>query len=196
MNEINEKLDRIKKSCHTGKIVSNVFCIIAIVGCVLSLIAGISIFAMGREFDDMIESGREAGIVSVGDKIGGARMIDINLDDPSSIESDIPALKEAIADHPFSILYGTYIMSVTVILAVVAVMMKLISSVFAMIEKEETPFSDKVRKRVTIVLAITSGILLLTNGAALGVLGALVTWAVYTILDYGKTLQTQSDETL
>ena len=49
MNEINEKLDRIKKSCRTGKIASNVFCIIAIVGCVLSLIAGISIFAMGRD---------------------------------------------------------------------------------------------------------------------------------------------------
>ena len=81
-------------------------------------------------------------------------------------------------------------------IAVAAVMMKLLSSVFAMIEKEDTPFTDKVIKRVTVVMIVISGFLFLTAGSALGILSGLATWVIYTVMDYGKTLQIQSDETL
>ena len=54
----------------------------------------------------------------------------------------------------------------------------------------------KTKKRVTLVLIITSVVLFLTSGTAPGVLCILLTWAVNAILDYGVTLQVQSDETL
>ena len=196
MNEENVKLAKIKKSCKTGKVVSVILCIIAIVGCVTSLIGGISILAMGKEFDTTITQAIEDGKITTGDSIGSVKGININIGDPSTLHSDIPAVQEAIDDHPYSIMYGSYVLTMSLITAVAAVMMKLISSVFGLIEKEDTPFSDKVIKRVTIVMIVVSGVLLMTSGAALGILGALITWVVYTIMDYGKTLQIQSDETL
>ena len=81
-------------------------------------------------------------------------------------------------------------------IAVCAVLMKLISGTFAIIEKEDNPFTDKVIKRVTVVMIIVSAFLFFTAGASFGILGGLVTLVVYSILDYGKTLQIQSDETL
>ena len=75
-------------------------------------------------------------------------------------------------------------------------MLKLTSSVFALIEKESSPFTDRARKRVTFVLIATAVLLCFTAGAAFGGLCALIAWAVNAILDYGKTLQTESDETL
>ena len=81
-------------------------------------------------------------------------------------------------------------------MAVAAVLVKLVGSVFGLIMKEDSPFTDKVIKRIVIVLLAVSAVMLLTTGMAFGVLGAIITWVVYTILDYGKTLQIQSDETL
>ena len=80
--------------------------------------------------------------------------------------------------------------------AIIAVMMKVTGSVFALIRKEDNPFTDNVIKRVLIVMIVLSGILFLTSGVSLGVLCGILTWVVYTILDYGKTLQIQADETL
>ena len=81
-------------------------------------------------------------------------------------------------------------------MAIFTVLIFLIRSVFAIIEKESTPFTTVVKKRVTLVLIITSVVLFLTSGTAPGVLCILLTWAVNAILDYGVTLQVQSDETL
>ena len=72
----------------------------------------------------------------------------------------------------------------------------MISSLFAMIEKEPNPFTAKVKKRITTVLIITCVILALTSGLAFAALGVIITWALNAIIDYGITLQTQSDETL
>jgi hypothetical protein len=194
--EENVKIEKIKKSCNVGKIVSNILCIICIVGCVCALIGGIWIFAQGREFDDMIAQGIESGIITTGDDIGSVRMVHIGVIDASTIHSDIPAMQEAINDHPYAISYGMTLMGITAFMAVAAVLIKLISSVFGLIIKEDTPFNDKVIKRVTIVLGAICAVMFLTSGMAFGVLGCVVTWVVYTILDYGKTLQIQSDETL
>ena len=81
-------------------------------------------------------------------------------------------------------------------MAIAAVLLKLISNVFGLIIKEDSPFTDKVIKKIVIVLGAVTVVMFLTSGMAFGVLGAIITWVVYTILDYGKTLQIQSDETL
>lgn len=197
MNVMNDKLLKIKKSSHAGKIVANILCIICIVGCVCCLIGGAAILSgadkLEGQFQEMTEDGRFDPSVN---RIASVRMVSFESVDPDKWESDVPAIQNALDDHPYCFIYGMYIFMAAGILAVVAVLMKLVNGTFALIEKEDNPFTDKVIRRVVIVLAVISGLILMTSGAAMGVLGALVTWVVYTVLDYGKTLQIQADETL
>jgi len=197
MNEENAKIAKIKKSCHAGKIVSNIICIFFAVAFAAAIIGSIMTFANGKEFDLIIQSAEERGVIDNADRIGSARLFDINLGIvPENIESDIPAVREALEDHPRAFMYGSYMLIMGIAFAIVAVLSKLVSSVFALIEKENTPFTDKVKKRVTIVMIITTVILFLTTGTPFGALFILLTWVVSSVLDYGKTLQVQSDETL
>ena len=191
------KITKIKKSCHTGKIVSMVLFVVAAVFVIACIIGGSKILGMGKEFDDMVTNGRLAGVISTSDEIGSVSAVKINLGSiPTEMHSDIPSVQAAIDDHPLSVMYGTYTLIVALLLAITAVLFLLVRSVFAMIEKEATPFTTKVKKRVTLVLIATCIILFLTTGSGFAILFALITWAVNAILDYGITLQIQSDETL
>lgn len=197
MNEMNEKIVKIKKGCHAGKIISNIIFVVALAAFVISQISGFWILSKGKDFDDMIRQAEEAGYVDTTNNPTSFSVLEISSTKiAENITSDVPALQEALDDHPQSILYGTYIITMSFALILFAVLTKLIGSVFAMVEKEETPFTDKIRKRVTIILGIMSAMLIFTTGAVYGVLGFLVTWVVNSVLDYGKTLQIQSDETL
>lgn len=192
MNEENIKIAKIKKSCRIGKIVSNIMCVMAIVGCVCCAVAGIMVFATKAETEPQIVALTDEG------KFDTERFntVYVDLGDPEDWHSDIPALQNIMDEYPYSFSLSTYILMMAGLLAVTAVLTKLISKTFETIEKEDTPFTDKVIKKVMIVMIFGSALLFLTTGMAQGVLGGLVTWAVYNILDYGKTLQVQSDETL
>ncbi|MCR5502360.1 MAG: hypothetical protein K6F53_05085 [Lachnospiraceae bacterium] len=194
--EENIKLEKIKKSCGAGEKLTTVFCIIAIVGCVMTLIAGFAVLNMGKRFDDQINALSEEGKIDVTDRIGSFRLLGFNLGDPTQIESDVPAIREALKDHPYSVEVSMLCFLSAFMTAIMAVLMKMAGSVFALIRKEESPFTDKVIKRVLIVMIVLSGIVFLTAGTGSGALCGVLTWVVYTILDYGKTLQIQSDETL
>ena len=197
MNEENVKIAKIKKSCHTGRIVSNILCIVFVIAFIAGVVGSIMIFAEGKEFDERIQQSEEMGYINNADRIGSARLFDINLGIvPENIESDIPAVKEALADHPRSVMWGSYMLIIGLSFAIVAVLSKIVSSIFALIEKENTPFNDKVKKRVTIAMVITTVILFLTTGTPFGILFILLTWVVRSVLEYGKTLQIESDETL
>ena len=194
--EENAQITKIKKSCKVGKTVSKImfiFCLIASISC---LVAAIWIFSMGKDFDVQIQKAIDAGYVSTDSSFGSVSGININLGDPSSLHSDIPSWQAAIDDHPFCIMYSGWCLVLAFATAVAAVMMKLIEGVFELIIKEDSPFTDKVIKRVFIVMIVISGMALFTAGAAYGILGGIITWAVRAIMDYGKTLQIQSDETL
>ena len=197
MNEENAKIAKIKKGCHAGKVVSNVIFIVAIVGFIASVASGIWILAMGKDFDVMISQAESAGYIESTNNPTSFSVLEISSSKiAQNITSDVPAIQEALNDHPQSILYGTWIIVMSFCIIIAAVLIKLIGSVFAMAEKEDTPFTDKIRKRVTIILGIMSALLIFTTGAIYGVLGFLITWVVNLVLDYGKTLQIQSDETL
>ena len=196
MDEVNAKLSRIKKSCHAGKIVSNIMCIIAIIGLVASIAGSVIIFGMGKKFDDEVAKAQDANIVSTESKMFASKMFDINLGDPTSVHSDIKAVQDLIDAHPYSTVYGFFLAVSAVTLLIVVVLMKMVNRVFALIEESDSPFTSQIIKRVTVVLVMTSVILLMTGGVAMGGLGIIVTWAVRSIMDYGKTLQIQSDETL
>lgn len=190
------KISKIKKSCKVGKTVSNILFILCIVGSICALAAGIFIFSMGREFDVTVEQAIDAGYISEGDGMGTSAIVHISAFDVDNLHSDIPAWQAAIDDHPYAVSYSVTCLVIAFSCVVIAVMMKLINGIFAMIIKEDTPFNDKVIKRITIVMIAVSAALFCTTGMAFGVLGGILTWVVYTIMDYGKTLQIQSDETL
>ncbi len=194
--EEQQKLERIKKSCNTGKKVTFVLFIIAIVGSVLCLFASISIFCMKDSVDTMVQKGIDDGHITVGNTIGSVKAFNIDLGGINNFHSDVPAIEKALKDHPYSIVISIYSLVATVCLIVMAVMLKLINSVFALIIKEENPFTDKVIQKVMVVMIAFSVIMLMAVGLGFGVLSGVVTWVVYTILDYGKQLQIQADETL
>ena len=108
----------------------------------------------------------------------------------------IPAVQNYADEHPYSLGFGTYCLGVSVIVFLFTVVMFLISGTFAIICKSETPFEKKVLKRVLISMIIVSVALAFTAGFGFALIGGLLTWAVYTILDYGRVLQEQVDETL
>lgn len=112
------------------------------------------------------------------------------------VESSIPALNDYMQTHKFSMVYGTYCTGVGILIGLLAVVMSLLASTFAFIEKADTPFDKKVQKKVLISMIVLSVTLFFTAGTGFAVICGLLTWAVYTILDYGLTLQTQVDETL
>ena len=197
MNDQDKKIAKIKNNCRIGKVIATIMCIICICGCVLSAIGGIAMYANSEEWEPKIEQAIEEGKIDT-DKvsIGTAKMFHIEGIDPDDWESDVPAIQEALTNRPYTTIYGGYCFGIAAVISGCAVLMKLISGTFAIIEKEDNPFTDKVSKRVTVVMIIVSAFLFFTAGASFGILGGLVTLVVCSILDYGKTLQIQSDETL
>ena len=196
MSEENAKLAKIKKSCSVGKKITTILCIIAIVGCVTAMVAGVALLSNGERFEPEFVKLVDEGKIDTSNGIGKANLVNIGSINVSDWESDIPAMQNMLKERPYTTVYGIYLIIVSLSIAVASVMMKLLSSVFGLIEKEDTPFTDAVIKRVTVVMIVLSGFLLLTAGAALGILCGAATWVIYTVLDYGKTLQVQSDETL
>ena len=197
MNEENLKIAKIKKSCHAGTIVSRILAVFCAIVTIIGIVGGIKVLSMGKEFDNRITNGKLSGIVSTSDEIGSASAVTINLGSlPAELHSDIPAVQEALNDHPMSVMYGSYVLFISLVFIMTTIMFLMISSIFAMIEKEPNPFTAKVKKRITTVLIITCVILALTSGLAFAALGVIITWALNAIIDYGITLQTQSDETL
>ena len=196
MNEENIKIAKIKKSCKVGNKVSNILSVFAIVGCVCTIIASVAIFGMGRDFDIKVQQGIETGVINSENEFGSVKMFDINVGTVKKWHSDVPALQKILDEQPYSITYGTYFLLASLFCAACAVILKLLGSVFELIIKEDSPFTDKVIKKVMTVLITLSVILLFTASAGFAALGGIITWVVYTIMDYVKTLQIQSDETL
>ncbi len=204
MSKENIKLARIKKSCKVAGIVTRIAFIICIIGCVLAIISGIIILAnrenMNATMAEAIESGHEIG---VGQNIGGVNFYLAKFD-PNSInffkymkpESSIPAWQNYLDETPYAFSIGLTLIAMSFGIGILAFALFQIYSVFDIIQKEDSPFSDKVLKKLLIALIIIDVIVALTVGFGQGAVGGLITWAVYTIMDYGRLLQTKSDETL
>ena len=202
MNEENKKLQNVQKSCKGAKIVSRIMDIAFIVATVLTLILGIVMIAGKDKFDADFEKSAQSGKgISTQVRIGPFVLADVEngeIHTKDSLESDIPALNayfQANADSP-SLLFGFYSLFVSVLVALLAVAFALISSVFDTILKEGNPFADKAIKRTVLAMIIVCIIITFTAGWGFGLLGAFLTWVIYNIMDYGRVLKIQSDETL
>jgi len=197
MNEENVKLSRIKKSCRIGRKVSRIIMIVLIIGFAICLTAGIGILASGQSFDSAVMQGIEEGYLNEESlSIGKASYINIEVIDISDIQTDIPAFREALDKAPYSFTYGLSLIIAGLSLIIIIVVMALITGTFGLIEKEDSPFTAKVMKRVLITLIALCAVLAFTAGFGFALVCAMATWVIYTIMDYGKTLQLQSDETL
>ena len=194
--EESAKLEKIKKSCETGEKVTKVLFIITMVIAVICIAAGIVIFTMGKRFNDWVEQQRIMDYFSAENTIGKVSFIQFGIPDPSSIKSDIPVIIDALLDHPYTLICGFICMTAGVIVIIASLLIRMIGSTFKLIRTEENPFTDKAIRKIITVMIILSTLILFTTGSIFGIVGYVVTWVFSTILDYAKTLQVQSDETL
>ncbi len=194
MNELNEKLANVKKSARTGRKVSTALLIICIVAFVLTVVAGSVILGMGKRFDDALDKAEEKGesVSAVMD----AEFLSVSVEDFSKIDTDVPFLQKALDEHPMSTAFGIYILCVSVEVLLLCIVFTVVRDTFALIENEDNPFTTKVIKKVTVVMIVGTICIGLMVGGAAVIYGAILTWLVRTILEYGKVLQTQADETL
>lgn len=220
MNEENTKLARIQKSTKIANVISRIFMIFAIVGCTICVITGVLFLTNPDKYDKMVEKqlATKDEYIYIDEDEDAAdaveneiqlednhrfKLVSVDIDDieklkNTELESSVPALQNYFDEHKgsISLALGLYILLAGVACGVLAASLGLISSVFAIILKEGNPFSDKVMKRVVISMIIISVVIALTSGFGFAILLGFITWVIYTILDYGRTLKTLSDETL
>ena len=209
MNEENIKLGRVKKSCKALKIVTRILFCIGIFATGTAIISAIVILASGSTFDDAMNKSIEEGYYTDSSSNGStakvmkaeAFNIDLGSLSPEKIkemtfESDVPAVQAYLDEHPYSFTYGIYLIIVSCVVALFTFVMFMLNGIFKQIILEESPFHKSVLKRVLVCGIILSVCLAFTAGFGIGIIGGLLTWAVYTIMDYGLTLQIQADETL
>lgn len=191
-----KKLEKVRKSSNGVRIASKVVAIAGVVVSSILLISAICMFIFHEKIDsEYLNSGN----VEVSFSMGGVNVIPVKATGFEGLvptESSIPAFQQMIDDNKVAVFLGFYCIVFALLSAGVAVVFFMIESAFKSIIKEGTPFADIVIKRVTISLIILTVVLLLTTSVAFGVVMALLTWTVYTILDYGRALQIESDETL
>ncbi len=192
MNEMNTKLTKIKKSSHAGKIAAKVIFVMCIIGCIASLIASGLLLHNKDMYEPQLATAQEQGMIDT----DSLTVSHFDIGSAETWHSDVPALQSFIDEYPMVFAMSTYLLIVAAVTAVAAVLMKLLGSTFASIETEDTPFNDKVIRKMLVVMIFISAMLLMTAGAAWGIVCGLATWVIYSIMDYGKTLQIQSDETL
>ena len=213
MNEENIKLQRVQKSCKAASIVSRVLFFCCMVASVLTLIAGIVMIANRENFDkQIIESAKQGQNVSANGrvdlKLGPVKFASVTSEDlengnvatavAGNLTSDVPALQEFFDENKDSVstVYGVYCIGMFFPIAVLTFALFFIHSAFDVIRKEGNPFADKALKKILVSMIAISVTLAFTAGMGFGVLGGFLTWVIYTILDYGRTLKIQSDETL
>ena len=165
MNEENVKLAKIRKSCHIGNIISTVVLVLSLFMLVVGIWGGIKVLSMGKAFDEMVTKETYNGVFSASNNSGSVSVVDVKFSSlPLDLRSDIPAVQKALDDHPLSVLYGSYILSMSVIMLAVVALVFLVRSVFAIIEKEGNPFTIHVKRRIKAILIATSVMLFLTSG--------------------------------
>ena len=213
MNEENIKLQRVQKSSKAASIVSKILFILCMVATVLALLTGILMIANRESIDKQIlESAKQGQSVNASGrvdlKLGPVQFASVTPEDlengnlanavAGDLTSDIPALQTFFDENKdsFSVVYGVYCLGMSLAIAVLTLALYFIHSAFSVINKEGNPFADKVLKKILVSMIAISVALAFTAGMGFGILGGFLTWVIYTILDYGRTLKIQSDETL
>ena len=75
------------------------------------------------------------------------------------------------------------------------ILMRCVNKTFKLLSSGASPFSDEVLKKFK-TMAIVLFIIVLLNDVITGVIVGLALWTLYSIFQYGASLQTEVDETL
>ena len=204
MNQENIKLNRIKKSSHVAGIVTRIVFILCVVASMILIVTSIVMIADRTNMNEQIKAGIEgANDVDVTKKVGPVNVHLLRFSKDSfditkyqKIESSIPALEKALNDTPYSLSLGFTLLTAGLNVVLLAIAMFQLYSVFDIIGKEDSPFTPRVLKKLLFALIVIDIVIAFTAGLGTAAVAGLVTWALYTIMDYGRLLQTQSDETL
>ena len=185
MIEQNQRLEEIKKRCKTSSKVIRVIQIIAIVGLIGSLVGTIWCFVMKETINTEIAKQVSNGVATIENfKIdGGMLKVAINYDE---------MFQRGDYATPLCINFGI----ATVITAITAYLLTLLKKVFDNLIKDNNPFSDSNMKYIKTSFIVMSVILLIFAGIGAGVICGLLCWCIYSILEYGRELQVEVDETL
>ncbi|MBE5923296.1 MAG: hypothetical protein E7271_02370 [Lachnospiraceae bacterium] len=202
-NEVELKLENVMKSCKAARICSKIIFVFMMVATVTTLVSGIVMITGSDKYDEQLKKGAEKANIkkelSVGPfAVGSIEDGDIKLAEGMEIESSVPAVQKYFDENSNSISFviGFYLLTISMICFVLTFNVWLVSTIFDIILKEGNPFADKVPKRILTSMIILTVVVAFIAGIGFAALLGLVTWAVYTITDYGRVLRIQSDETL
>ncbi|MCR5399370.1 MAG: hypothetical protein K6E68_07535 [Lachnospiraceae bacterium] len=203
MNDESMKLEAVRRSCMVARIASRIVTIIFIIGTVMAL-TGACVLIFNYKATDAEIAQRYSGIeeekdVTVGKyHIGTIGKDGITVDKKMEITTSVPSLKASFAERSGSLSYvlGMHVLLIAAIALILTVASVLIMNVFDIIIKEGNPFTEKVKMRMLAALLAVSVAIFMLLGIGFGIMCAITTWAVYTIMDYGCILKIQSDETL
>ncbi len=201
MNQEDLKLAKIKKSCKAAGTWCKVIAIISAVGAVISGISGIVLLVMRQTIEPMmIEDMNNGGKFTISQSIGPMNFILMQADmrklPMDALHSSIPGVQNLINQTPYSVTMALILLSVFVCAGVVAFALFELYSMFHQIEKDSTPFSETVLKKLRVSLIVICVVTGIAVGVGFGLMLGVITWAILSIMEYGMYLQTQSDETL
>lgn len=191
-----KKLEKVRKSSTGARIASKILAIGAVVAFVLCLLTAIGMFVFHEQIDSVVST-EEGGYLSY--SVGAVNFKATEIDSIKEIlptETSLPVFQNKIDNGEYAVILGFYLLGISMILVAVAVIFFLFEAAFKTIIKEGTPFGSKAIKRITIALVILSIAIGVMTGVGFGVIMGLITWCIYTILDYGRALQVEADETL
>ena len=189
MNTKTEKLSRIKKSCNIGKVISRILMIICIIGTLIGILALVGLFIKSEPLL------KELGIATANEShnpAGGMENVDLEGESGPLAFLVQPMLNNSDLGTQLYIMCGFII----ILCALGALVWYLFSQVFAVIQKEESPFADAVMSKMKINFALLTIMIFVSTGIIPALAAAFLFWCIYSIFDYGRLLQVESDETL
>lgn len=192
MIEQDIKLQRVKKSLKTAQIVARVLEIIFIVGFVLLLASGIIFMANSSYFNEEYANGNS--YVTFYNSI--IELDNGNTNFSTVIKSDVPFIQNMISENNVAGLFGMLFIAMSLGFPFLAASFHFFVRACKIMLREESPFAKKARINILVAMIILSVLGMFTAGSGLGIACGVLTWCIYTILDYGALLQLQSDETL
>lgn len=185
MNEQNERLEVMKKRCRTSAKIVGIIQIITIVGVVLSIVGAFICFTQKDMINDHLASAVESGQVTVENLRIGSGVFHFMVD-----------YTQAFKEGMYAVPMGFNCIFSAVMCFIVTFALGLFKDIFKELSGEVMPFSEKILGKLKYAFIMLIAALLVFVGIGPAVVGALLMWCIYSILEYGKALEIEIDETL
>ena len=183
MNQENNQLENVFKSCKTASKILQVLIIIVTVAMILCMVAAGGCFAFHKQIGQAMVDNPEVFNSTTFSVSEHGIQYTANASDMTSPED-----------------FGLSVASICLVggisLIFVKIVLHMMRRIFSVILDSESPFSEKVIKtlrRSFILLTVYIG---LTTGLGSAAFVGVFLWCIYKIFQYGASLQQQADETL